>query len=119
MPRHSSIMPELMEETAAENIKFSSLDLDPQILRAVEEEGYTEPTPIQVQAIPHVLAGRDLMAMAQTGTGKTAAFTLPLLQRLLPHASTSASPARHPISALILTPTRELAIQVGESVATY
>jgi len=108
-----------MEETAAENIKFSSLDLDPQILRAVEEEGYTEPTPIQVQAIPHVLAGRDLMAMAQTGTGKTAAFTLPLLQRLLPHASTSASPARHPIRALILAPTRELAIQVEKSVETY
>jgi superfamily II DNA/RNA helicase len=98
---------------------FSSLNLDPQILRAVEEEGYTEPTPIQAQAIPHVLAGRDLMAMAQTGTGKTAAFTLPLLQLLLPHASTSASPARHPIRALVLTPTRELAIQVEESVETY
>ena len=98
---------------------FSSLNLGPQILRAVEEEGYTEPTPIQVQAIPHVLAGRDLMAMAQTGTGKTAAFTLPLLQRLLPHASTSASPARHPIRALILAPTRELAIQVEKSVETY
>ena len=98
---------------------FSSLNLDPQILRAIEEEGYTEPTPIQAQAIPHVLAGRDLMAMAQTGTGKTAAFTLPLLQLLLPHASTSASPARHPIRALVLAPTRELAIQVEESVETY
>ena len=119
MPQQSSIMPELMEETAADKILFSSLNLDPQILRAVEEEGYTEPTPIQVQAIPHVLAGRDLMAMAQTGTGKTAAFTLPLLQRLLPHANTSASPARHPIRALILAPTRELAIQVEKSVETY
>ena len=108
-----------MEQPAADNILFSSLDLDPQILRAVEEQGYTEPTPIQVQAIPHVLAGRDLMAMAQTGTGKTAAFTLPLLQRLLPHASASASPARHPVRVLILAPTRELAIQVGESVETY
>ncbi|MDD5383650.1 MAG: DEAD/DEAH box helicase [Gallionella sp.] len=98
---------------------FSSLNLDAQILRAIEEEGYTEPTPIQAQAIPHVLAGRDLMAMAQTGTGKTAAFTLPLLQRLLPHASTSTSPARHPIRALILAPTRELAIQVEKSVETY
>ncbi|HEU0188310.1 MAG TPA: DEAD/DEAH box helicase [Gallionellaceae bacterium] len=98
---------------------FSSLNLDAQILRAIEEEGYTEPTPIQAQAIPHILAGRDLMAMAQTGTGKTAAFTLPLLQRLLPHASTSASPARHPIRALILAPTRELAIQVEKSVETY
>ncbi|MBI5658954.1 MAG: DEAD/DEAH box helicase [Nitrosomonadales bacterium] len=108
-----------MKETTAAKIGFSSLNLDPQILRAVEEEGYTEPTPIQAQAIPHVLAGRDLMAMAQTGTGKTAAFTLPLLQRLLPHASTSASPARHPIRALILAPTRELAIQVEKSVETY
>ncbi|MBI3902282.1 MAG: DEAD/DEAH box helicase [Nitrosomonadales bacterium] len=107
------------ETTAADKILFSSLNLDSQILRAVEEQGYNEPTPIQVQAIPHVLAGRDLMAMAQTGTGKTAAFTLPLLQRLLPHASSSASPARHPIRALILAPTRELAIQVEESVKAY
>jgi len=98
---------------------FSSLNLDSQILRAIEEEGYTEPTPIQKQAVPHVLAGRDLMAMAQTGTGKTAAFTLPLLQLLLPQANNSASPARHPIRALILAPTRELAIQVEKSVETY
>ncbi len=108
-----------MEQSAAAKLTFSSLDLDPQILRAVVEQGYTEPTPIQVQAIPHVLASRDLMAMAQTGTGKTAAFTLPLLQRLLPHASSSVSPARHPIRALILAPTRELAIQVEESVKAY
>jgi ATP-dependent RNA helicase RhlE len=98
---------------------FATLNLDPLIVRAVEDQGYTEPTPIQKQAIPHVLAGRDLMAMAQTGTGKTAAFTLPLLQGLLPYASSSASPARHPIRALILTPTRELAIQVEESVEAY
>ena len=102
-----------MDEPSATNNLFSALELDPLILSAIEETGYTEPTPIQAQAIPHVIAGRDLMAMAQTGTGKTAAFTLPMLQRLLPHASTSASPARHPIRALILTPTRELAIQVG------
>jgi superfamily II DNA/RNA helicase len=108
-----------MDETSATKLLFSSLALDPQILRAIEETGYTEPTPIQAQAIPHVIAGRDLMAMAQTGTGKTAAFTLPMLQRLLPHASTSASPARHPIRALVLAPTRELAIQVHESVVTY
>src|SRR3990167_9880396 len=87
-------MPRFIVDTTADKIMFSSLNLDAQILRAIEEEGYTEPTPIQAQAIPHVLAGRDLMAMAQTGTGKTAAFTLPLLQRLLPHASTSTSPAR-------------------------
>jgi superfamily II DNA/RNA helicase len=106
-----------MEETNA--ITFADLNLDPQILRAIEDEGYTTPTPIQAKAIPLVLAGRDIMAMAQTGTGKTAAFTLPLLQILLPHASSSASPARHPIRALILAPTRELAIQVEESVVTY
>lgn len=103
----------------AARISFSSLALDPQILRAITEQGYSEPTPIQAQAIPHVLSGRDLMAMAQTGTGKTAAFTLPLLQRLLPQASTSTSPARHPVRALILAPTRELAIQVGENVQAY
>ncbi len=108
-----------MDDTSATKLLFTSLELDPPILRAIEETGYTEPTPIQAQAIPHVIAGRDLMAMAQTGTGKTAAFTLPMLQRLLPHASTSASPARHPIRALILAPTRELAIQVHESVVTY
>jgi superfamily II DNA/RNA helicase len=108
-----------MDETPATKILFSNLALDALIQRAIEEAGYTEPTPIQAQAIPHVLAGRDLMAMAQTGTGKTAAFTLPMLQRLLPHASTSTSPAKHPIRALILAPTRELAIQVGESVVTY
>lgn len=108
-----------MDETAATPLLFSSLALDAKILRAIEETGYTQPTPIQAQAIPHVIAGSDLMAMAQTGTGKTAAFTLPMLQRLLPHASTSASPARHPIRALILAPTRELAIQVHENVVTY
>jgi len=102
-----------------ETMTFASLNLAPEILRAVEEEGYTKPTPIQAQAIPMVLDGRDLMAGAQTGTGKTAAFTLPLLQKLLPHASSSASPARHPVRALILTPTRELAIQVEESVKAY
>src|SRR5512135_1684381 len=106
-------------DASPDKILFSSLNLDPLIQRAIGELGYTEPTPIQAQAIPHVLAGRDLMAMAQTGTGKTAAFTLPMLQRLLPHASTSTSPAKHPIRALILAPTRELAIQVGESVVTY
>jgi len=108
-----------MNDNAATQPQFASLNLDAQILRAIDEEGYTNPTPIQAQAIPLVLAGRDLMAMAQTGTGKTAAFTLPLLQRLLPQANTSASPARHPVRALILAPTRELAIQVETSVKTY
>ena len=100
-------------------MSFESLGLMPELLRAVREQGYETPTPIQVQAIPLILEGRDLMGRAQTGTGKTAGFTLPMLQLLAPHASTSASPARHPIRALILTPTRELAMQVEESVRTY
>ncbi|MCE1205766.1 MAG: DEAD/DEAH box helicase [Holophagaceae bacterium] len=100
-------------------MSFESLGLLPELLRAVREQGYESPTPIQAQAIPLVLEGRDLMGRAQTGTGKTAGFTLPLLQRLAPQASSSASPARHPIRALILTPTRELAMQVEESVRTY
>jgi len=87
--------------------------------RAVADQGYTQPTPIQAQAIPVVLAGRDLLGAAQTGTGKTAGFTLPLLQRLATGANASHSPARHPIRALILTPTRELAAQVRESIRVY
>jgi ATP-dependent RNA helicase RhlE len=102
-----------------DTISFADLKLAPEILKALTDSGYTNPTPIQAQAIPLVLEGCDLMAGAQTGTGKTAAFTLPLLQKLLPHASSSASPARHPVRALILVPTRELAIQVEESVKTY
>jgi ATP-dependent RNA helicase RhlE len=100
-------------------IDFADLKLAPEILKALAESGYTTPTPIQAQAIPLVLEGCDLMAGAQTGTGKTAAFALPLLQKLLPFASTSTSPARHPVRALILVPTRELAIQVEESVKAY
>ena len=98
---------------------FADLNLIPELLRAVADQGYTEPTPIQAQAIPLVMQGRDVMGAAQTGTGKTAGFTLPLLQRLAPHANTSTSPARHQVKALILTPTRELAAQVEESVRTY
>lgn len=98
---------------------FAELGLLPELLRAVAEEGYTEPTPIQSQAIPLILQGRDVMGGAQTGTGKTAGFALPLLQRLARHASTSTSPARHPVRALILTPTRELAAQVEQSVRVY
>jgi ATP-dependent RNA helicase RhlE len=98
---------------------FAELGLRLELLKAVAEQGYTTPTPIQVQAIPHVLAGRDVMGGAQTGTGKTAGFTLPLLQRLAHHANTSVSPARHPVRALILAPTRELAAQVAESTRVY
>jgi ATP-dependent RNA helicase RhlE len=100
-------------------MSFDSLGLQAELLRAVAEQGYTEPTPIQKQAIPVVLAGRDLLGAAQTGTGKTAGFTLPLLQRLTAKANISHSPARHPVRALIITPTRELAAQVEESVRTY
>jgi ATP-dependent RNA helicase RhlE len=100
-------------------MKFEDLGLMPELLQAVADTGYTDPTPIQQQAIPVVLAGKDVMGGAQTGTGKTAGFTLPLLQRLAHHASTSPSPARHPVRALILCPTRELAMQVHESVVKY
>jgi ATP-dependent RNA helicase RhlE len=95
---------------------FSELNLIEPLLRAVQEEGYEIPTPIQEQAIPHVLEGRDLCACAQTGTGKTAAFALPMLQRL---SATPPTSGRRPIRALILTPTRELASQIGESFTTY
>ena len=100
-------------------MSFASLNLIPELLRAVEDQGYTEPTPIQAQAIPAIIERLDIMGCAQTGTGKTAGFTLPLLQVLAPHASSSPSPARHPVRALVLVPTRELAAQVEESVRTY
>ncbi|HEY9656001.1 MAG TPA: DEAD/DEAH box helicase, partial [Crinalium sp.] len=105
-------------------MSFSNLGLSDAILRAVTERGYTEPTPIQLQAIPAVLSGGDLLAGAQTGTGKTAGFTLPILHLLSekgdrPSASSSQPKKRSPIRALILTPTRELAAQVEESVRVY
>jgi ATP-dependent RNA helicase RhlE len=108
-------------------MSFADLGLAPELLRAVEAEGYTEPTPVQAQAIPHVLARRDVLAGAQTGTGKTAAFVLPILQLL----NASRPTPRHPIGprpkgatglpirCLVLTPTRELALQVEEFVRTY
>ena len=100
-------------------MSFDDLGLHPDILRAIVDTGYTEPTPIQAQAIPVVLSGRDVMAGAQTGTGKTASFTLPMLHKLAAHQNSSASPARHPVRGLILAPTRELAAQVEASVRTY
>ena len=101
-------------------MSFSSLGLDKTLLRAIAEQGYSAPTPIQSQAIPAVLAGRDLLAAAQTGTGKTAAFTLPLLQRLLDFGQTDdrSRPGRAP-RVLALVPTRELAAQVNDSVRSY
>jgi len=98
---------------------FSTLGLSDEILRAVTERGYTTPTPIQAQAIPAVLSGGDLLAGAQTGTGKTAGFTLPILHRLSQQISTAPTTSRAPIRALVLVPTRELAVQVEESVRDY
>ena len=100
-------------------MSFSTLGLADALVRAVTEQGYTQPTPIQKQAIPAVLAGGDLLAGAQTGTGKTAGFVLPMLQRLSTRPAPGPAHARKPIRALILTPTRELAAQVEESVRTY
>src|SRR5690348_6621666 len=99
--------------------RFEELGLRPEILQAVAESGYTTPTPIQAQAIPEILAGRDIMGGAQTGTGKTAGFGLPILHKLAPYANSSPSPARHHVRALILAPTRELAIQVEEQIKEY
>jgi ATP-dependent RNA helicase RhlE len=97
-------------------MSFKDLGLQEEILKAIEEKGYSEATPIQEQAIPVILAGGDLMAGAQTGTGKTASFTLPLLQRLM---KSSKNTKNRVVRALILTPTRELAAQVAESVRIY
>lgn len=99
---------------------FQELGLSAPILHAVTAQGYTTPTPIQQQAIPHVLAGRDLLGCAQTGTGKTAAFALPILQRMTSRGqSTMAAKRRRPIRVLVLAPTRELAAQIGESFQAY
>jgi ATP-dependent RNA helicase RhlE len=97
-------------------MSFDTLGLAAELLRAISEQGYTEPTPIQSKAIPAILEGKDVLAGAQTGTGKTAGFTLPLLQRLNENQNKS---KQRPIRALVLTPTRELAAQVGESIKIY
>jgi len=97
-------------------MSFTELGLSAELLRAVSEQGYSEPTPVQRQAIPVIMEGRDVLAGAQTGTGKTAGFTLPLLHRLQGRKPTG---KYRPVRALILTPTRELAAQVAESVETY
>jgi ATP-dependent RNA helicase RhlE len=110
-------IPEVAPEPAP--ARFDTLPLDSKLLRAVADSGYTSMTPIQAKAIPIVLEGRDVMGAAQTGTGKTAAFSIPLLQRMLKHENSSASPARHPVRALVLAPTRELADQVANNVKAY
>ncbi|WP_084197006.1 DEAD/DEAH box helicase [Solimonas soli] len=106
----------MSSEATSREGAFAGLGLASELLRAVSDEGYTQPTPIQARAIPEILAGRDLLAAAQTGTGKTAAFTLPLLQRL--HAGGTRA-ARKQVRILVLVPTRELAAQVRDSVQTY
>src|SRR5215213_8476184 len=98
---------------------FDELKLAPAILKAVREQGYEIPTPIQAQAIPAVLEGHDLLGGAQTGTGKTAAFTLPMLHKLTKGQGKTNKFGKDGIAALVLTPTRELAAQVEESIRTY
>jgi ATP-dependent RNA helicase RhlE len=111
--------PITIEADSAPSVRFADFGLAPEILRALSDQGYIHPTPIQAEAIPVVLQGRDVMGAAQTGTGKTAGFSLPIIQMLLAHANPSMSPARHPVRALVLTPTRELAVQVAENVKAY
>ncbi|MBB3282869.1 DEAD/DEAH box helicase [Mitsuaria sp. BK037] len=109
----------MTESTPTPSPRFDTLPLDPKLLRAVADQGYATMTPIQAKAIPIVLSGKDVMGAAQTGTGKTAAFSIPLLQRMLKHENASMSPARHPVRALVLAPTRELADQVANNVKAY
>jgi ATP-dependent RNA helicase RhlE len=113
----SDLTPELTADTLP--MAFAQLQLAEPLARAVADMGYVSMTPIQAQAIPVVLQGRDVMGAAQTGTGKTAAFSLPLLQRMLQHENSSTSPARHPVRALVLLPTRELADQVAQAIKDY
>ena len=98
---------------------FAELGLAEALLKSLESLGFSNPTPIQQEAIPQLLNGVDLLAAAQTGTGKTAAFSLPILHRLMPFATTSPSPAKHPVRFLVLTPTRELAMQVFDSIVDF
>jgi ATP-dependent RNA helicase RhlE len=122
MEQTSTIDPQPLDEIAAAQpapLAFASVGLDDQLQRAVADQGYTLMTPIQAKAIPIVLAGRDVMGAAQTGTGKTAAFSLPLLHKMLPHQNASMSPARHPVRALVIAPTRELADQVAANITSY
>jgi superfamily II DNA/RNA helicase len=120
-PTDSSSTPAPTAEPVAPpgSLLFSSVGLAESLQRAVADQGYTTMTPIQAKAIPYVLAGRDIMGAAQTGTGKTAAFSLPLLHKMLRHENSSMSPARHPVRALVIAPTRELADQVAANIKGY
>jgi ATP-dependent RNA helicase RhlE len=108
-----------LEFQPAVALEFAGVGLAESLQRAVAAQGYTVMTPIQAKAIPIVLAGRDVMGAAQTGTGKTAAFSLPLLHKMLRHENASMSPARHPVRALVIAPTRELADQVASNIRGY
>jgi ATP-dependent RNA helicase RhlE len=119
MTETETIQAATAEEIALANTTFADFALHPSIQKAIDEQGYTQPTPIQAKAIPVVLTGVDVMGAAQTGTGKTAGFSLPILHRLMAFASDSTSPAKHPVRALILAPTRELADQVAANVHIY
>jgi ATP-dependent RNA helicase RhlE len=114
-----SVNPSINGSDTDSSLEFASVGLSENLQRAVAAQGYTVMTPIQAKAIPIVLAGRDVMGAAQTGTGKTAAFSLPLLQKMLPHETASMSPARHPVRALVIAPTRELADQVAANIKGY
>ena len=122
MMEHTAPVPQGDAATAAApaaSLEFNSVGLSESLQRAVAAQGYTVMTPIQAKAIPIVLAGRDVMGAAQTGTGKTAAFSLPLLHKMLRHENASMSPARHPVRALVIAPTRELADQVAANIKGY
>jgi ATP-dependent RNA helicase RhlE len=119
VPKAPTDFPAEAVSVVVPNMRFDTLPLDAKLLRAIAESGYETMTPIQAKAIPLVLKGRDVMGAAQTGTGKTAAFSIPLLQKMLAHENASASPARHPVRALVLAPTRELADQVAKNIVTY
>ena len=100
-------------------MKFSDLEIISPILKAIKEQGYVAPTPIQAKAIPTLLEGNDLLGSAQTGTGKTAAFTIPLLQQLYFSKSKKKKKGRRVIKALIISPTRELALQINDNISNY
>jgi ATP-dependent RNA helicase RhlE len=114
-----NVASENLPTPTTESLEFASVGLSESLQRAVAAQGYTLMTPIQAKAIPIVLAGRDVMGAAQTGTGKTAAFSLPLLHKMLRHENASMSPARHPVRALVIAPTRELADQVAANIKGY
>ncbi|OUT98542.1 MAG: hypothetical protein CBC01_03010 [Betaproteobacteria bacterium TMED41] len=100
-------------------MSFSSFGLSREVMRSIDELGYSEPTPIQVKAISKIMIGKDVLGIAQTGTGKTGAFLIPIIHRLQPMANNSTSPARHPVRTIILAPTRELANQIYENAKSF